>query len=95
MEGENFKDPRWTGEDPVFFLASISSLSLGLLDKDLESATETLSEYLERDITTDNIGEIKQKVQDKYRYCDTRRKVLLHHVQEGYDKDWWVYSLRH
>lgn len=62
--------------------------------KDLESATETLSEYLERDITTDNIGEIKQKVQDKYRYCDTRRKVLLQHVQEGYDKDWWVYSVQ-
>lgn len=36
--------------------------------KDLESATEKLSEYLERDITSENLADIKQKVQDKYRY---------------------------
>ena len=36
--------------------------------RDLENATEKLSEYLERDITKDNIVDIKQKVQDKYRY---------------------------
>ncbi|XKL68058.1 hypothetical protein PGB90_003549 [Kerria lacca] len=59
---------------------------------DLESATETLSEYLERDITSENLADIKQKVQDKYRYCDSRRKVLLEHVHEGYEKDWWVYT---
>lgn len=35
--------------------------------KDLESATEKLSEYLERDITSENLNDIKQKVQDKYR----------------------------
>ena len=31
-------------------------------------ATETLSEYLERDITSECLSGIKQKVQDKYRY---------------------------
>ena len=31
-------------------------------------ATETLSEYLERDITSECLSDIKQKVQDKYRY---------------------------
>ncbi|KAI1301586.1 E3 ubiquitin-protein ligase arih1 [Halotydeus destructor] len=62
--------------------------------RDLESATEKLSEYLERDITQDNIVDIKQRVQDKYRYCESRRKVLLQHVQEGYDKDWWEYSIK-
>ena len=36
--------------------------------KDLENATETLSEYLERDISATNLVDIKQKVQDKYRY---------------------------
>ena len=36
--------------------------------KDLESATEKLSEFLERDITSENLADIKQKVQDKYRY---------------------------
>ena len=35
--------------------------------KDLENATEQLSEYLERDITSDTLCEIKQKVQDKSR----------------------------
>lgn len=37
--------------------------------KDLEMATETLSEYLERDITSECLSDIKQKVQDKYRYA--------------------------
>lgn len=35
--------------------------------RDLETATEKLSEYLERDITSENLADIKQKVQDKYR----------------------------
>lgn len=30
-------------------------------------ATEVLSEYLERDINSEEAQEIKQKVQDKYR----------------------------
>jgi len=60
--------------------------------KDLENATEQLSEYLERDISAESLADIKQKVQDKYRYCDSRRKVLLSHVQEGYEKEWWDYT---
>ncbi len=32
--------------------------------KDLESATEKLSEYLERDITSENLADIKQKVRN-------------------------------
>lgn len=36
--------------------------------RDLEMATEVLSEYLERDINSEDAQEIKQKVQDKYRY---------------------------
>jgi len=59
--------------------------------KDLERCTEMLSEYLERDITQENLVDIKQKVQDKYRYCEGRRKCLLEHVHEGYERDWWLY----
>ncbi|CAF5213702.1 unnamed protein product, partial [Rotaria magnacalcarata] len=33
-----------------------------------------------------------QKVRDKYRYCSTRRKVLLDHVTEGYESDYWEYN---
>ncbi|KFO99521.1 E3 ubiquitin-protein ligase ARIH1, partial [Calypte anna] len=58
---------------------------------DLENATEVLSGYLERDISQDSLQDIKQKVQDKYRYCESRRRVLLQHVHEGYKKDLWEY----
>jgi len=60
--------------------------------RDLETATELLSEYLERDISAANLADIKQKVQDKSRYCENRRKVLLDHVHEGYEKEWWLYT---
>ena len=36
--------------------------------RDLETATEQLSEYLERDIDGENLADIKQKVQDKHRW---------------------------
>ena len=26
------------------------------------------------------------------RYCEQRRKVLLDHVHEGYEKDYWEYQ---
>lgn len=35
---------------------------------DVEKATEVLSGYLERDISQDSLQDIKQKVQDKYRW---------------------------
>jgi hypothetical protein len=62
---------------------------------DLEHATEELSGYLERDFSQTNgsLTEMKQKVQDKYRYCSTRRKVLLDHVTEGYECDYWFVFL--
>ena len=55
----------------------------------MENATETLSEYLERDISATNLVDIKQKVQDKMRYLDHRRKILVIHVEEGREKDLW------
>ncbi|KAI3387837.1 hypothetical protein SNEBB_001607 [Seison nebaliae] len=60
--------------------------------KDVEIVTEQLSGYLERELTEEDLGNIKQKVQDKYRYCQQRIKKLLSHVQEGYEKDYWVYK---
>jgi ariadne-1 len=60
--------------------------------KDLEIATENLSGFLERDITTRNIADIGTKLPDKYRYCEKRRKILVEHVHEGYDKNWWEFT---
>jgi len=27
-----------------------------------------------------------------FSYCESRRKVLLEHVHEGYEKEWWDYT---
>jgi ariadne-1 len=57
---------------------------------DLERATEQLSEFLERS-SAEKLVSIRLQVEDKYRYCEGRRRTLLHHVQEGYDKGSWSY----
>ncbi|GMT28695.1 hypothetical protein PFISCL1PPCAC_19992, partial [Pristionchus fissidentatus] len=60
--------------------------------KDLELATEQLSEFLERDLESENLVTLKQKVQDKYRYVEQRRSVLLKHCAEGVEKDSWQFN---
>jgi len=62
--------------------------------KDLEIATEALSEYLEQffnpDIEDkDGPSEVKQKVLDKYQYCESRSKVMLEHVHGGKNDKIW------
>lgn len=59
--------------------------------RDMEMATEKISECLEREITVQNLYEVKQKVLDLSHYCRKRRTVLLCHVREGYEKDWWEF----
>ena len=77
-----------------------TTFSLQDNQKDLEVSTEILSEYLERDLDIPirsgnlHLVEIKRKVQDKLRYCEDRRKVLLDHVHEGYDADTWEYWMK-
>jgi ariadne-1 len=58
---------------------------------DLQHATEELSGLLEQDLTltNDNWTQMRQKVQDKCRYCEARRKVLLDDVADGYNKGYW------
>ena len=58
---------------------------------DLENATEVLSGYLEQD-TSKTLQATKQKGQDKYRYRESRWRVLLQHVHEGYEKGLWEYT---
>ncbi|KAI1731489.1 IBR domain, a half RING-finger domain-containing protein [Ditylenchus destructor] len=59
--------------------------------QDLELATEQLSEFLERDLDAENLVTLKQKVQDKFRYVDQRREVLLKHCSEGYENSQWIF----
>lgn len=57
--------------------------------RDLELATEHLSEYLERDIYKSAPESLKLKVNDKSSYCGRRCAVLISHIQEGYENNWW------
>ncbi|VDK21891.1 unnamed protein product [Taenia asiatica] len=58
--------------------------------RDLEQATEQLSHFLEWDLNSTMLaGGLKQKLQDKSRYCEQRRQVLLQHVAEGYERNIW------
>lgn len=64
--------------------------------RDLEHATEQLSEFLERDLdheNHENLVSLKQKVQDKYRYVEQRRTTLLKHCVEGVERDFWRFTL--
>ena len=56
--------------------------------KDLENATEQLSEYLERDITCDMLNDIKQKVQDKYRSVRDILQYLAHCLMQ--ENSWLI-----
>ncbi|XP_058795446.1 E3 ubiquitin-protein ligase arih1l-like [Phymastichus coffea] len=58
--------------------------------QDLEHATEVLSGYLERDIVDENLADVKQRVMDKYVYCEGRRQILIKHIREGFENDWWI-----
>lgn len=51
-------------------------MSLQNNQADLENATEVLSGYLERDISQDSLQDIKQKVQDKYRFVSEKSSYL-------------------
>jgi ariadne-1 len=59
---------------------------------DLEISTECLSGYLERELTDVALTDLKIQVQDKSKYCEARRHVLLNHVYEGYDQDFWEFT---
>jgi len=68
--------------------------------RDLEEAIEQLTELCEskldlddQDITLATLVDLKQKIQNKYKYCDGRRTKLVKHIQEGYENNWWKYSI--
>jgi len=68
--------------------------------RDLEIAVEKLCENLERqDLASMDSQDMKVKVQDITRYCASRNKALLDHVDEGFERGekcgtdkWWVFK---
>ncbi|CAO4375162.1 unnamed protein product [Caenorhabditis nigoni] len=59
--------------------------------QDLQSATEQLSEILERKLEDDDLETLKQRVMEKYQYVEQRRQCLLDHCAEGEENDYWAY----
>ncbi|PIC53308.1 hypothetical protein B9Z55_003066 [Caenorhabditis nigoni] len=60
--------------------------------RDLEMATEQLSKYLEQDMDQEDPKTLKQKIQDKCRYIEHRRQVLLKHCSEGNEQEIWEFT---
>lgn len=59
----------------------------------LEMSVEKLSELVERDLAeVSDVRQLKREILDTSRYCETRRKVLVSHVNEGYDNDIWEFE---
>lgn len=61
--------------------------------KDLEQATENLSEQLEADIEPDTIPALRQKVTDLTVYVQRRREILLSDTAQGFEEGRWNFSV--
>lgn len=61
--------------------------------RDLEMATEQLSELLEKPIEPDKIAELKQQVLDKTVYVASRREVVLADTARGLVEGRWEYNV--
>jgi len=62
---------------------------------DLQRAVEDLSGYLETHLLFGNgngIHDVKQAVMNRTNYCYSRCRVLVDHIKEGFEKDWWKFS---
>ncbi|XP_065575219.1 E3 ubiquitin-protein ligase arih1l-like [Artemia franciscana] len=58
---------------------------------DLSNATECLSGYLERGFSGDDLNSVPAKVKDLMKYCYSRRKKLVEHVENGNSNRFWEY----
>jgi ariadne-1 len=59
--------------------------------KDLEMATEHLSELLEKPLERDKIAELRQNVLDKTVYVKQRREILLEDTAKGLLEGRWSF----
>ncbi|KAL3120266.1 hypothetical protein niasHT_010045 [Heterodera trifolii] len=79
----------------AFYLVQNNNITKIFVDNQssLELATEQLSHYLERELPNEKgeVDEVKQKVQDKYRYVEQHRQNLLQHCVEGRERNEWEF----
>lgn len=61
----------------------------------LNGAIEELSSKLEKELVVDGVvkhsEELKFDLLNRTAYCESLRKKLLDHVQEGYAEDFWEF----
>ncbi|CAL2028215.1 unnamed protein product [Caenorhabditis brenneri] len=60
--------------------------------KDLEMTTETLTGFLENELEDQDVTTLMTDVQDKCRYLQQRRQILLEYCIEGLDNNTWVFT---
>ncbi|UYV77058.1 Prkrir [Cordylochernes scorpioides] len=60
--------------------------------RDLETATEKISEYLERDLSVEENSAIINMVKNIANYCENRHEKLIEHVNEGYARELWEFN---
>lgn len=63
-----------------------------IFEENLESlrgSTEELSEILEREVNAENVDAMKEKIMNKASFCNSRRKILVDFVTDGYEKNYW------
>ena len=78
----------------AFYLVRINATKLFEDNqRDLEMATEQLSELLEKPIEPDKIAELKQQLLDKTVYVASRRKVVLADTARGLTEGRWEYNV--
>ncbi|CAO1621157.1 unnamed protein product [Jaminaea pallidilutea] len=61
--------------------------------RDLERATEALSEQLEADIEPETIPTLRQKVTDLTVYVQRRREIMLTDTAQGYEEGRWDFNV--
>ncbi|XP_070497948.1 E3 ubiquitin-protein ligase ariadne-1-like [Chironomus tepperi] len=55
----------------------------------LRRSTESLSALMEREISMENVMDMKQKTKDLAGFCESRRKILVKFVADGYQNGYW------
>lgn len=79
----------------AYYTAECNQLHIFLDNqRDLEVATEKLSDMLENEeITSENLERVQEVLETKFSYCKSRQQTLLKHVSEGYALGWWTTNL--
>lgn len=78
----------------AFYLAkNNNSLIFEDNQQNLETSTEKLAQFIEKDIEEyTDIPSMKQSILDISKFCEARRKILVQHINEGYDSDFWEFN---